>query len=147
MSSDLVYQVLVAVFSGAVGFMAGLAVSWNARTNDAGELVYTPTLNTNRGWRALFAIIAVLALGSVLLTAIVNDRNRESVQDQADCNDVNRDDVVNNVAMIRGIATLLAAPREERDPGAFPRLLDTFLTQADANQARRETIPGCEARE
>lgn len=147
MNDDLVYQILVAAFSGAVGFMAGLAVSWKARTNDDGEQVYTPTLNTGRGMRALFAAIAVLALGSVVLTAATNYQNRQAVEDQIACNDVNRDDTVNNAEMVRGIALLIGAPRENRNPGDFAKLLDTYLTEYDKNAQRRADIPGCEARE
>ena len=144
MSNDLFYQFLVSLFSCAVGFVAGLGVSWKTRRDGNGQPVYTPTLNTSRGMRALFVVIAILALGSVVLTAIVNDRNRHTVEQQAACNKAFISDVANNTEMVRGVALLIAQPREDRSPNAFADLLQKFLITAEENQKTRDDIDGCE---
>jgi hypothetical protein len=159
MSNDLIYQMLVAVFSGAAGFAAGLGVSWKMRRGDDGEPVYTPTLNTGRGMRALFIVITILAVGSVILTAIINNRNKIVVQRQTDCNRalttivlanaaVNRSDAISNAIMVRQVATLYATPAEDRNPQAFRDALAEFLARYDANTTTRDSIPlsipGCE---
>lgn len=152
MSDDLFYQFLVSVFSCAVGFVAGLGVSWKTRRDGDGEPVYTPTLNTSRGMRALFGVIAMLALGSVVLTAIVNDRNRESVEEQTACNQaiasainaraaVNTADTKNTTTMVENVIGLTLMPAEQRPQGAFLKVLQDYANQAKINDAERARIP------
>ena len=165
MSGDLTYQILVAVFSGAVGFMAGLAVSWKTRTSSDGETVYTPTLNTTRGWRALFVIIAILALGSVVLTAVTNDRNKSSVEHQAECNaavirlineraKANRYDTLNNIELFKGFLGMSTNPTPTTDEERATQrqlyidMIQKYVTNATSNEQARDAIPdrieGCE---
>ena len=144
MTSDLLYEALISVFSCLVGFVIGLGISWKGRLDEDGEPHYTPTLNTSKGMRALFGVIAILALGSVLTTAVVNQRTIENAENQADCNHAFNADVANNTRMVKAVTLLIATPRENRDPGAFAAILDDFLKTAEANDNARDSIPGCE---